>query len=192
MSKHTSATEQLMDTIVRMALWDGNEVEPNVFRTPTLAEIGHALGVSREYVRQVLEERGKNINRLKKRARFRDARYRKHARAATFPRSINGRTTPEYDVYRNMLARCLNKNHPDYKRYGGRGVVVCDRWLGKMGFQTFMLDFGRLNPNVKGTRATFSIHRIDNVLLYSPKTVKWATGKEQCAAGQRQYKRAER
>jgi hypothetical protein len=62
----------------------------------------------------------------------------------------------------------------------------------KQGFQTFMLDFGRFNPNVKGKRAEFSIHRIDNVPLYSPATVKWATGKEQSAAGQRQPRKRAR
>ncbi len=27
-----------------------------------------------------------------------------------------------------MIARCENKDHPSYPRYGGRGISVCEEW----------------------------------------------------------------
>jgi hypothetical protein len=43
-----------------------------------------------------------------------------------------------------MLQRCFNPNHHKYKYYGGRGVVVCDRWDPKKGgsFENFLADMG--------------------------------------------------
>lgn len=32
-------------------------------------------------------------------------------------------------VFPDMLARCYNKNCPDYKTYGARGVYICDEWI---------------------------------------------------------------
>ena len=33
-----------------------------------------------------------------------------------------------YQTWMSMLKRCYNKDGIDYEQYGGRGVVVCDRW----------------------------------------------------------------
>lgn len=44
---------------------------------------------------------------------------------------IDGRartSLPEYPIWTGMIARCHNQNHASYSRYGGRGIVVCDRW----------------------------------------------------------------
>lgn len=42
-----------------------------------------------------------------------------------------------YRVYKAMLTRCYNPNYKHYAYYGGRGIVVCDEWLGKDGFYNF-------------------------------------------------------
>jgi hypothetical protein len=34
-----------------------------------------------------------------------------------------------YKVFRDMKTRCYNKNSPDYKDYGGRGIRICSEWL---------------------------------------------------------------
>lgn len=78
--------------------------------------------------------------------------------------------TPEYGTYRTMKQRCLNKNNPAYKNYGGRGITVCDRWLGS--FNNFYQDMGNKPNNT-------SLERINNNLGYSPDNCKWATSNEQ-------------
>jgi hypothetical protein len=49
---------------------------------------------------------------------------------------------PLFSTYHNMKARCSNKNLPNYKYYGGKGVKICDRWLGKDGLVNFIEDMG--------------------------------------------------
>jgi hypothetical protein len=47
-----------------------------------------------------------------------------------------------FHCWQMMLQRCFNPNHHKYKYYGGRGVVVCDRWNPARGgsFQNFLDD----------------------------------------------------
>lgn len=37
-------------------------------------------------------------------------------------------THPLYCTWVSMVGRCYNPKHPSYKRYGARGVEVCDEW----------------------------------------------------------------
>lgn len=75
----------------------------------------------------------------------------------------------EYRTYRAMLDRCSNKNNPSYKHYGGRGIAVCERWLGKDGFRNFLNDLGN-RPAGK-----YSLDRVDSNKNYSPDNCRWAT-----------------
>lgn len=76
----------------------------------------------------------------------------------------------EYQSYNHMMDRCYNTSHPHYHSYGGRGIVVCDRW--KSSFASFIEDMGE-RPD--GT----SLERINGDGQYSPDNCKWATGTEQ-------------
>lgn len=42
-----------------------------------------------------------------------------------------------YRKWIDMKSRCLNPNSCNYKHYGGRGIVICDEWLGNEGFENF-------------------------------------------------------
>ncbi len=77
----------------------------------------------------------------------------------------HGKTnTPEYHCWAQMLARCANKKNPYYYNYGGRGIVVCDRWRD---FKNFLEDMGERPP---GT----SLDRIDNNSGYRKDNCRWA------------------
>lgn len=71
-----------------------------------------------------------------------------------------------------MKARCQRPAHPRYADYGGRGIRVCDRWLGPGGFSRFLADVGE-RP------AGMTIDRIDPDGHYEPGNVKWSTLLEQ-------------
>lgn len=75
-----------------------------------------------------------------------------------------------YNTWQHILNRCRNKRAKAYKNYGGRGIVVCDRWLV---FVNFYADMG--DPPT----ATHSIERVNNDKGYSPDNCKWATRDEQ-------------
>lgn len=80
-----------------------------------------------------------------------------------------------YQKYNNMKRRCYDENNSSYKHYGGKGVKVCDRWLGKCGFNNFMED---MYPSyVEG----YSLDRIDNSKNYTPDNCRWIPLSEQKA-----------
>lgn len=78
--------------------------------------------------------------------------------------------TRTYNIWGKMIQRCLNPKSSNYQHYGGRGILVCERWLD---FENFYADMGK-------APASLSLDRIDNEKGYSPDNCRWATGKEQC------------
>lgn len=90
-----------------------------------------------------------------------------------------GKTKHElYDVYLSMIARCHNPNSKGYKRYGARGIVVCERW--RSDFWAFVADMGpRPATTMGGGRAFFSVDRINNDGPYAPHNCRWASPQQQ-------------
>lgn len=74
-----------------------------------------------------------------------------------------------YRRWTSMMSRCYNKNSPNYKNYGERGIGVCARWNN---FENFYEDMGDI-PFEKA-----QIDRIDNEKGYSPENCKWSTPSE--------------
>lgn len=79
---------------------------------------------------------------------------------------------PEYNSWVGMVNRCYDPKNINYESYGGRGVKVCDRWMGRAGFLTFIDDMGR-RPEAK------TLDRKNVMGNYEPDNCRWADAKTQ-------------
>ena len=80
-----------------------------------------------------------------------------------------------YYAWVAMIDRCHNEKHKSYPDYGGRGVIVCDRWRGENGFANFFEDMGR-KPSPE-----LSLDRYPNndTGIYELTNCQWRTRKQQ-------------
>jgi hypothetical protein len=71
-----------------------------------------------------------------------------------------------------MRERCSNPAHRAWPNYGGRGITVCERWVGPHSFPNFLADMGERSEGR-------TLDRIDNDLGYEPGNCRWSTDAEQ-------------
>ena len=72
---------------------------------------------------------------------------------------------PLYATWCNMKARCDNRNHPQFKDYGGRGISYCPSWEL---FPAFLQDVGE-KPFPEAT-----LDRVNNDGGYTSDNTRWA------------------
>lgn len=78
--------------------------------------------------------------------------------------------TKIYSVYANIKYRCYNTNHHEFHNYGGKGIVVCDEWLGENGFANFY-EWALNN----GYKEGLTIDRLNSDGNYEPSNCQWIT-----------------
>lgn len=87
--------------------------------------------------------------------------------------------TRVYKTWESMKARCYNPNDGKYKKYGGRGIKVCDEWLGKDGAKNFA-EWAYANGfDENKHQREQSIDRIDVNGNYEPKNCRFTNAKVQ-------------
>jgi hypothetical protein len=73
-----------------------------------------------------------------------------------------------------MRDRCSNPKNQDYRRYGGRGITVCDEW--KNSAASFLK---YVEKNLGKRPSRYSLGRINNDKGYKPGNIRWESATSQ-------------
>jgi len=87
-----------------------------------------------------------------------------------------------YEIWYSMRRRCNSPLCHAYKNYGGRGILVCERWNNYQNFKDDMYNTYLEHKNRYGVvkiRYNTTLERKNNDKGYSPQNCIWATYSEQ-------------
>lgn len=93
-----------------------------------------------------------------------------HCSHETHGHAKRGGISRTFVSWASMIQRCTNLNHAQFKDWGGRGIIVCERW---MTFENFLTDMGECPPRLTIDRWP------DKNGNYEPGNCRWATRKQQ-------------
>lgn len=86
---------------------------------------------------------------------------------------------PLRSTWFSMHYRCTKPDHPEYVRYGARGIRVCQRWTSATGAEKDTSGFLAFEADVGKRPSGKTLDRIDPDGDYTPENVRWATLSEQ-------------
>jgi hypothetical protein len=84
-----------------------------------------------------------------------------------------------YNTYCNMVHRCYSATHKAYPDYGGRGITVCDHWLGADGTNGFLSFYEDMLGGTGDQRRGYFLERLDNNGPYEKDNCSFVTRKAQ-------------
>lgn len=145
------------DCTCKRHLAKGVRRDPEIGRRISATKMGHE--VSEETRRKISEAGRGRVPSLESREKRSTSRMRHGHNMSRL-----GKRSGTYRSWDGMKQRCLNPKATGYKRYGGAGVAVCDRWLK---FENFLADMGE---RPEGT----TLDRINPERGYEPGNCRWA------------------
>ena len=76
-----------------------------------------------------------------------------------------GYKNASYNSWRAMVRRCTNPKDKDFKRYGAKGITVCQEWM----------DYAKFRDSMGEPVGTETLDRINPAGNYEPNNVRWAS-----------------
>lgn len=98
-------------------------------------------------------------------------------RGKAFLKTHGGYYDRLHHVWTGMLTRCRNPNHPEFYRYGGRGIKVCEAW--EHSYQAFKAWAYSHGYDDSAPRGECTIDRIDFDKGYCPENCRFISIREQ-------------